>query len=212
MKIRTIIIFLIFFVFSAVSLYPMAFGENDSNVLKEYVSENFGIRFQYPAKFLIGSYKAEVIEPTEAEKASGQEIDSVFFKNNIVLVEPDELGERDINSIPVGEVATISLDLKPESLSQFYKKSLCREEWKENVGKHTVYKLPGAPGPYGENAFYYLVMVDKGILEISAHEGYLRDVDKYVKEGKPLPSTHYDKDIELIIASLEILSEKKSPQ
>jgi hypothetical protein len=211
MKIRTITIFLIFFVFSAGLLGTIAFGENDNDILKEYISEKFGIRFKYPAKFLIGSYKAEIIEPSEEEKASGQKIDSVFFKNNIVLIEPDELRERDINSIPVGEVATISLDLKQGPESQFYKENFFREEWKKKIGEHTVYRLPGAPGPYGDSAFYYLVMVDKGILEISAHEGYLRDVDKYVKEGKPLPSTHYDKDIELIIASLEILSEKKSP-
>ena len=186
-------------------LGTVAFGENDKDILKEYVSESFGIRFKYPAKFLIGKYKTEVVELSEAVKASGQEPTSVFFKNNIVLVEPAELGERDINSIPVGEVATISLDLKQGPEFQFYKENFCREEWKEKIGKHTVYRLPGAPGPYGEKAFYYLIVIDNRILEITAHKGYLRDVEKYVKEGKPLPSTHYDKDIELIIASLEIL-------
>lgn len=208
---RTIVKALLALGLSVTFVAPAVAGEEDRPPLKKYVSETFGIRFQYPAKFVAGRYKPP--ELSEEVKASMQAagIDAPF-KNAIVLVEPKELGKNDKNSIPVGEVATISLDLKKGSYAQFIKQQFCKEEFEQKLGRHTVYRLPGYPGPYGENAFYYLIPIDTGIFDVTALKHYLRDFEKYLSEGKELPPTHYDKEIESIIKSMEFLKRTKSLQ
>jgi len=211
-----------------IGTYTMLLAGGDKKpvpALKRYASSLLGVQFEYPAKFVIGRYHAPQIPEIPAEmKALGI---GAPFKNAVVLVEPRELGTYGTDSIPVGEVATISLELKKGFQAQFTKQNFCQDKFKQKIGTHTVYRLPGFPGPYGENAFYYLIPVDTGIIEIVAHKTFLRqltqagqalqggDPTALARVQKALDSpalTNYDKDIEAIIKTIEMHMEEKTPQ
>ncbi len=171
------------------------------NTKKTHVSKEFGISFEYPSKFIIGRYANPGLSAEMQAQLLASGLD-IPFKNTIVLIEQSELGNKDVKSIPVGEVAAIMLDFSTGARARFLEETFCKDPIKKEIGKNTVYKLPGYPGPSGEGSFYYLIRLPNGILELMAHKRYLKSVRTSTQEGRELPPTHYDKDIETIIANL----------
>jgi hypothetical protein len=170
---------------------------NADDAQKVHSSSSLGIEFRYPSRFLIGKYKKEEL----IERMKGLDIDS-SFNNAIVLIEPKQLREFPLMEIPVGEVPTISFNLLRGTRASFAKRQFFKEVYKVSIGNRTVYRLPGYPGPYGDQAFYYLVPAEMhDVLEIIAHRYYFRD-DPIGRIDK-LPKTNYDTVIENIVRSME---------
>lgn len=167
------------------------------DVNQKHSSTALGISFEFPSRFLIGEFQKE--EQPKGLRDSGIESS---FNSSVVLVEPTQLGELPLMAIPVGEVPTISLNLQSGQHASFTKRMFFKGEYEKTIGAHTVYQLPGYPGPYGDQAYYYLIPASAdNVLEIMAHRYYFRDGTG----GRPevLPETGYDKYIENIIQSLE---------
>ena len=170
---------------------------NAADTQKTHSSPSLGIGFKYSSQFLIGKYQKEA--SPKAGKGSGIESS---FNNAIVLVEPKQLRGFPLMAIPVGEVPTISLNLQTGRQATFTKRHFFKENYKTTIGNRTIYRLPGYPGPYGDQAFYYLVSATTGkVLEIIAHRYYFRDDP--IGRNEDLPKTNYDSVIEDIIRSLE---------
>ncbi len=196
-------------IFSAVTMILTCVSQGGADAVTNHVVPELGIQFESSSKFLPGRYKTPLpAEIVEKNKAQGL---AVPFDNTFVLVEQEELAKHSLNAVPPGEVAAISLELRTGSAAQFRKRNFCREDFRQKIGKHVVYKLPAYPGPYGENAFFYLVDLPHGLLEITAQKTYLRDIQEYVRMKKAPPLTHYDKEIEDIIKSIEILEKQRLP-
>ena len=65
-----------------------------------------------------------------------------------------------------------------------------------------MYRLPGYPGPYGDQAFYYLIPIsEKRIVEAAAHRYYFRSGKKEMSANPP--GTDYGAVIESILKSLK---------
>lgn len=164
---------------------------------KMHSSRSLGIRFKYPSQFLVGQYQKK--ELPEGMKEFGI---SPSFNKAIVLVEPSQLRGLPLMAIPVGEAPTISLHLQTGRQAAFTRRHFFKENYKTTIGSRAIYRLPGYPGPYGDQAFYYLVPATAGkVLEITAHRYYFRDGP--VTRNEDLPRTNYDSVIEGIIRSLE---------
>ena len=120
------------------------------------------------------------------------------FENAVVLVEPGQLRGRAPSAVPVGEVPTIAVDVQSGSDAAFKRASFLKSDYAVTIGGRTVYRLPGYPGPYGDQAFYYLIpFTDGRLAEITAHRFYFRD-------PKPAGATEhartrYDRVIESVI-------------
>lgn len=170
---------------------------NAADTQKTHSSPSLGIGFKYPSQFLIGKYQKE--ELPKSMKELGIE---PSFNNAIVLVEPKQLRGLPLMAIPVGEVPTISLNLQTGRQATFTRRQFFKENYKTTIGNRTIYRLPGYPGPYGDQAFYYLVPTTTGkVLEITAHRYYFRDGP--IGRNEDLPKTNYNSVIEDIIRSLE---------
>ncbi len=162
-----------------------------------YTSDKHGLQFQYSNKFKIGEFKKENISKSQAEIGIKSP-----FNNAIVLIEKSEMKGINIDSIPVGERPTISINLQTGFQASFTIEKFCKDEFKTTIGKYTVFKLPGYPGPYGDQAFYYIIPLSKDKnIEFMAHRYYWKE-SKGV-DGQ-YPKTHYDKEIESIIKTLYI--------
>lgn len=171
-------------------LYPVIFTGCEKE-MKTYSNDSLGIEFKYPDRFQIGSY-AKVELAIEMP-----------FNNAVVLVESKQLQDFQLNSIPVGEVPTISLNIPSGSRASAMEELFFKTDFKTQIGGFTVYKLPGIPGPYGDQAFYYLVSLpDHKVLEVMAHRYYFREKGSASQGGHP--RTNYDKDIEELIRTLKV--------
>jgi len=149
-----------------------------------YTNTTLGIQFEYPSNFIVGRYRPEP-----------------EFENTIAVVEPKVLGRLDSQNIPVGEIPVISIALQAGGDARFTLRELCRPEFKTKIGKFTVYRLPGFPGPYGDQAYcYYVRLSFRRVLEVVAHRFYFNEG----ATGKP-EETHFDDVIEDMIRSLRIV-------
>jgi len=183
------------------SMALVTLGAAPSGPLRTVDSAALGLSFSYPAGFQVGRYKEEVLP----QKVKDAGIESPF-KNAIVLVEPGQLGKYVAEAIPLGAVPTISVDLRTGFKAKILRDDFCKDEYKVTLGKRLAYRLPGAPGPYGDQAFYYLVPAAAGsLVEIEAHRLYFSDQVKTASGGHA--ETHYDRVIETIIKSLKLRGE-----
>jgi len=161
--------------------------------------KRLGVQFDCPDGFVLGRFQEE--KWPESMNREGYESP---FKNAAVLAEPDQLKtpsgqEFAVKEIPVGEIPVIWLTRLSGKRAKFTK-SFLREGYEKNIGEHSVYQLPGFPGPYGDAAFYYLIPIEGGdLLEIAAHRLYFRGADS--ESGEPKKTT-YDKIIEQLIGTL----------
>ncbi len=162
---------------------------------KIHRDEQKGIEFRYPEKFVVGAFKRQ---PFPAElKERGYESP---FQHSIVLVEMDQLQQFSRDAIPVGEIPALWLDVQSGMRAKFTEKQFFKAPFRITLGGRTVYRLPGYPGPYGDQAHYYLLPLDDGrILEAAAHRYYFRSAED--SAGNP-PDTHYGEVLESILESL----------
>jgi hypothetical protein len=157
-----------------------------------YRSTEWGFEFSYPDTLAVGRYKDRTT-PEQEQRMRETGLENPF-KHAIALVEPGRLGTRGtLQSIPVGEVATVTVTPTRGHKADFLRRQFFRKEWETAVGGRLVYKLPGFPGPYGDAAFYYLLPVrDDLVVELFAHKKHL---------DPARADTGYDQVIEGIIAS-----------
>ena len=160
-----------------------------------YESKRLGLRFQVPQEFLVGQ---PVALPGSKESAEA------MAKRGLEHTPPTEESLIERRFAEGKDLKALRRDLPQISLNRhrgvdadFDRKFLMKDPFRQRMGSWEVYVLPGAPGPYGDKAFYYLVVLkDQSILEILAP----RSSDE---EGeKP---NHYDRVIRRLIESLEVV-------
>jgi hypothetical protein len=121
------------------------------------------------------------------------------FRDAAVLIEATQLGEYSVDAIPVGAVPVIWLDVITKEDVAFLRRNIpAFETYRTKVAGREVWKLPGFPGPYGEGQFCYIVPIGLGgrSVQITGNRYYRAG---YGEQG---PATHYDVDIERVIATL----------
>ncbi len=99
----------------------------------------------------------------------------------------------------MGEIAaTITITPARGQKADFYRRQFFRTQWETTVGGRRVYKLPGYPGPYGDEAFYYLLPLgDELVVEIFAHRRHM---------DQARAATGYDRVIEGMIPTFKIIA------
>lgn len=156
--------------------------------------ERLGLRFSAPDSFLVGRFAPQELPAAAAEAG----LDPPFV-GAVVLVEPRVL-ERSgfsLDSIPVGEIPVIWIDRSDLTLA--IASRIMQPETTFTVAVGTVHRLPGFPGPYGDQAHYYLIEPGDGRpIEVGAHRYRFRD-------GDPPPPTGYDRVIEAILPTIGVL-------
>lgn len=165
-----------------------------------YESKRLGIRFRYPQRFLVAQ---------PAKRLDSKSMAEAMAKTGIEYIPPDEeaLVERrlaegqDPNALR-RNIMQISLSRSRGEEADFFRQFMTKDELRQRIGAWEVYVLPGAPGPYGDQAFYYLISLKNGsVLEILAPRStsYPSDPD-----NRP---TGYDRVIRRLIETLEVLPE-----
>ena len=142
----------------------------------------FGVRLSIPGDFVAGRFEPHGVG---------------FLDDAAVFVERRLAQGIDPQRIPTGGgVPTVTLMALDAQDIKIYDMIL-DESWKTRIGRHEVYKLPGYPGPFGEEGHCYLLKRgDRGLL-VYAHRMHPRDA-----AGERAP-THYDWVAEGIIATVE---------
>lgn len=156
-----------------------------------YRDEQHGFAFQYPSQFVVGAYKRET--PPVLERA-------------LVLVEAELLGPAESTEIPVGEVATISIEAKTGGDARFVLQQVPKlvQPTERMFGSHRVLVYPGYPGPYGDQACYYVVPLGADtVLEIIGHRKRFSSLAGIAHDEAT--DTGYDQVIEQIILTIERL-------
>jgi len=152
--------------------------------VKVYRNEQHNFEFKYPDNFVIGKYKKEDPEP---------------FPNSVVLVEKSLLGSIPAAEIPIGEISTITIQPHVAQEAKFYS-GFNKPEYRVTIGQYEVARLPGFPGPYGDTAFYYvLVRSNNMVIDFTAHRTKFNAAANGAYSGSP---SHYDQVIEGIISTL----------
>ena len=156
-----------------------------------YESKRLGLRFQMPQEFLVGQpvplYGSEEMAKRDSKYTPPDEES---------LIERRFAKSQDLKALRRA-LPQISLSRHRGLEADFDRKFLMKDPFRQRMGAWEVYVLPGAPGPYGDKAFYYLVVLkDQSILQIFAP----RSSDEY--EEKP---SGYDRVIRRLIESLEVV-------
>ena len=155
---------------------------------KLYKNTDYGIEFQYPDSFLIGRYTPEDSKIPD----DGQ----------IVLVERSLLHDIAVAELPIGELSTIAITRHRGREARFYL-SFILPDYVHRIGSYNVAKLPGFPGPYGESAYYYiLVRSDTLIFDFVGHKTRFNLI-----AGISGDTSGYDVVIENIISSFAFSSD-----
>ena len=159
----------------------MAFPSNGADSRHVYRSEQYHFEFSYPENFVIGKYKKEEYE---------------VLPNAVVLVEKSLLANISATDIPVGAISTISIQ---PHVGRGAKYHTAFDKPKITIGKYHVAKFSRYPAPYGDEAFYYvLVKSDDMVIEFIAHKTRFNAL---VSDIYTRPPTHYDQIIEQIIST-----------
>ena len=160
---------------------------------KRYESAEKKIRFDYPAGFVIGRYDST------ADRTG-------FFTPGIVVIEKSRLADADLQKLKIGSevVAIIPLKKKDSTFwralgtddAAFWSVSKIKPK-RVKIGPHTAIKLPGFPGPYGDEALVYLIeRPDRTIVLVMGHKRFTDDART---------ATGYQKVIEGIIKTVVFL-------
>jgi hypothetical protein len=117
---------------------------------KTFAAPEHGITFRYPEGFESGRYKdAGSLPPGWTQIA--------------VLVDRAQLAAAPANAIPRGKVPTIDI-IETSGLPARAQIAAVQSgqgaQYMRTFGKTIAYKLPGAFGPFGDQALFYLVPVD----------------------------------------------------
>ncbi|MEO8065463.1 MAG: hypothetical protein ABI643_01240 [Candidatus Doudnabacteria bacterium] len=176
---------------------------------KMYRNQEYGFEFQYPQNFLVGKFKPEVTPSSNVPPDILEKQRDLSFNNAIVLVELEQKAlfskspkNFSIDSIPIGEVPTISI--KPITTSaDFYRKNFIDSDttWggkNIKINEYQVTKLPGYPGPYGDAVYYYLLPIsDNLIIEFIGFK-------QKILTNTTMTESYYDKIIENIISTFKL--------
>ena len=163
-----------------------------------YESKRLGLRFRYPQNFLVGQSLPLPISGKMAEAMAKQGL-KYTPPDEESLVERRFAAGQDLKALG-RDVLQIFLSRQRGLDVEFSRKFLMKEPFRQRIGAREVYVLPGAPGPYGDHAFYYLVpLKDGSVLEIMAPRS-----TSYASDPKDKP-THYDQVIRRLIESLEVI-------
>lgn len=171
--------------------------------LEYFEGTAYQLKFRYPTRFQIGRY-------SEEHDITGH------FRKQIVLVEPKELRGDFLDAIPVGKIPTISIGHETGQradflmrftdialVKRFFSVEISEKEFERVLGGRKAYRLPGYPGPHGDQAHYYLVPLSQDrVLQITAHKYYFNR--KKDPTSGLYPQTSYDKVIETIIETIEL--------
>jgi hypothetical protein len=142
-----------------------------------------GLRFDVPEGFLVGRFSDE----------SG--IDTPF-RDAVVLVDPAQLLDFELEAIPIGDIPAVWVD-RPSPTPSIIRRSF-EADSTFTVPAGQVWRYPGYPGPYGDQAYYYIVEVgDEEYVEVMAHRKLFRADD--------MGPSHYDEAILTILNSLEVI-------
>ncbi len=146
------------------------------------------IRFAYPDSLLAGRFREDPLPQVTLDRDMEPP-----FRNAVVLLPREVLGDHDLLAIPVGELPVISVDRSIAASGAF--KVFQPDSTYETRGL-TVSRFPGYPGPYGDQAHFYVVDFGGGdYVELMAHRYWFRT--------KEHTETRYDEVIETIIPTLE---------
>lgn len=150
-----------------------------------------GLRFAVPAGFLVGRFATDPTPPTAVEGEAPSP-----WENAVVLVEPAQLGRYEIEGVPIGDIPAIWVDRPAMETSVLGRFNEADSTFTVPAGE--VYRYPGFPGPYGDQAFYFVVELGEGdYAEVMAHRFLFRTTD--------MEPSHYDEAILSILGSLEVL-------
>jgi hypothetical protein len=142
----------------------------------------FGVRFSIPGDFVSGRFEARGVG---------------WFDDAAVFVERGLAQGIDPQRIPTGGAVPGIMIMRMDARLRAVFDPVLDESWKTRLGPHEVYKLPGAPGPSGEEAHCYLLKRGDGGLLVWAHRMHPRDA------AGERAVTHYDWVAERIIATME---------
>jgi hypothetical protein len=161
-------------------------------------SKRLGLSFRYPQNFLIGQ---PMPLPGSDKRAEAMAKHGLKYTppDEELLVDRRSAAGQDLKALR-RDVLQIFLSRQRGSDAKFSRELLMKDQFRQRIGAWEVYVFPGAPGPYGDHAFYYLVSLKDGsVLEILASRStsYPGDPD-----DKP---THYDRVIQRLIESLEVM-------
>ena len=157
-----------------------------------YESKGLGLRFQVPQEFLLG--QPWELPGAAKERARRGPKDPPSVEES--LIERRFAAGQDLKDLSRG-LPQISLSRHRGSDADFDRKFLMKDPFRQRIGPWEVYVLPGAPGPYGDKAFYDLVVLkDQSILQIFA--------PRFSDEEGKKPS-YYDRVIRRLIESLEVI-------
>lgn len=161
-------------------------------------SKRLGVRFQHPEGFLVGQPQADPMDQKMAEAMAKRGL-QYTPPDEAILIEKRFAEGQDLQALRRG-APQISINRHRGTEADFFRQNIMKDVFRQKIGPWEVYALPGAPGPYGELAFYYLVpLKDQSVLEIMAPRSTSYPWDK---EDKP---THYDRVIRRLIESLEMV-------
>ncbi len=209
-----------YFIFSKNSVQPVEIQTQQQAVIvdqKIYRNEQYGFEFKYPQSFLVGKFEPEVSPSSNVPPDIQEKLSDLSLNNAIVLVESEQVAlfqnspkAFSVDSIPIGDVPTISI--KPITTSAgFYRRSYIDREFfseskfssdyktkKIQIGDYQVTKLPGYPGPYGDAGYYYLLPISENlIIEFTATR-------EKILTNTEMTESHYDKVIEDIISTFKL--------
>ncbi|NNG16542.1 MAG: hypothetical protein HKM89_08680 [Gemmatimonadales bacterium] len=163
-------------------------GDNPGAGMIWYEAEQLGVRFAYPDSFLAGRFREDPLPPA----ALDQGMESPF-RNAVVLLSRETLGDHDLQAIPVGELPVMWIDRSIVTNGAF---RLFQPDSTYETRGLSVARFPGFPGPYGDQAHYYVVDFGGGdYVELGAHRYWFRTEEQV--------ETRYDQVIETIIPTLE---------
>lgn len=156
-----------------------------------------GLRFTVPEGFLIGRFAVEPLPPSAVEQGFESP-----WRNAVVLVEPAQLMDYDLEAIPVGEIPVVWVD-RPATVTSVLGRVI-EADSTFTVPAGTVFRFPGFPGPYGDQAFYFIVeLAEEDYAEVAAHRFSFRTTD--------MEPSHYDEAVLSILHSLEVIEQEEPP-
>ncbi len=143
-----------------------------------------------PDGFRVGRFAEDTMHPAAVERGFESP-----WRNAVVLVEPEQLQEYEAGAIPVGEIPVVWVD-RPATTSVVGR--IIEADSTFTVPAGEVFRYPGFPGPYGDQAFYFVVRLgEEDYAEVAAHRFLFRTTD--------MAPSHYDEAVLSILHSLEVI-------
>ena len=146
-----------------------------------------------PNGFLVGQYgksDAEELFPDSAK----------LIQKVAALIEPEFLGDGSLKKLSREDALTIEVTVWTDRMAELLK-SYLMDEYKVELGDQEAYNLPGFPGPYGDQAYFYVVRLgEKRLLTFTALRAHVGD--ELVEGELEGQATGYDQVIEGMVKGM----------